>query len=120
MQTRSTGLREAVDDAQLALGAVTLGKPNGEAPVWRAEPGPELALEGGKRAANGQLNLPLLVAAVAVELIAVQRRPALGARCECRPGVVHIHIPSKTSGSSVYSGYRHLQRPTQGQMIGGV
>jgi hypothetical protein len=38
-----------------------------------------------------------------VQLIAVQRLPALGARCECRPGLVHIHIPSKTSGSSVYS-----------------
>jgi hypothetical protein len=100
-----------------ALGPVALGKPHGETPGRRAKPGSELAFKGSERAPDGQLELARFVAAVPVELIAVQRLPALGAGCECRPGLVHIHIPSKTSGSSVYSGYRHLQRQTQGQMI---
>jgi hypothetical protein len=72
--------------------------------MWRAQPGSELALEGGERAANRQFSLALLVAAVPVELVAVQRLPALGARRKCRPRLVHIHPFENVRIVRIYSG----------------
>ena len=62
----------------------------------------------GRVMESGHLELTRFVATMLVELIAVQRLSALGARCKCRPGLVHIHIPLKTFGSSVYSGISAL------------
>jgi hypothetical protein len=78
--------------APLYLWAVTFGEPRGEAPVRRAEPGFELALERCALAGHDQFELPRLVATVPVHLVAVQRLAALAARCEGWPRFVHVHL----------------------------